>query len=268
MDKDMIVARRLAVIVTLRCTLKCKLCCNCLPFYKETPPIVSKEEIFRDMDKAFQIFDKIEWFQFVGGELFMHPELDAILERSFQYVDQFDKIILMSNGTLMPKESVLDVLEAHKGYFEIQMSDYGPLSHQIREMEAEFDRRGIPYVTKRFYGDIQYYGGWVDCGGFDDRGQSEKEVADKFHNCWQVSLANYHMYRGKIHSCIRSLFGKDLGLVDVPEEEFIDINNEQLTLEEMRERVRCFNSGPLYSCRFCGGFDSKNSKRYPAAEQV
>lgn len=263
-----LVARRLAIIVTLRCTLKCKLCCNCLPFYEDVPPIIPKEEIFRDMEKAFLVFDRIEWLQFVGGELFMHPDMDKILLESFKYDRQFDKIILMTNGTLVPNNDVMEVLEAHKEKFEVQISDYGELSYKIRELEAELGKRGIPYQTKSFHGDIQHYGGWIDCGGFEDRGETADKIAYKFEHCWQVGLKNYHMYRGKIHSCIRSLFGRDLNKVDMPKDEYIDVYDEELSLEDMKRIAANFNSKPLYSCKFCGGFDSAEGKRFPAAEQV
>ena len=90
----MLEARRLAIIVTLKCTLKCKLCCNCITMY-DNPPIIDKKSIFEDIKGAFEIYDRIEWLQFVGGELFMHPDLHEILEEAIRYKNQFDKIILM-----------------------------------------------------------------------------------------------------------------------------------------------------------------------------
>ncbi len=263
----MLIARRLAIIVTLKCTLNCKLCCNCITMY-DNPPIIDKELIFSDMKEAFNVYDKIEWLQFVGGELFLHPNMDEILEESFKYNDRFDKIILMTNGTIVPSKKVIQVLEKYNDKIEVQISDYGDLSYKIREIEGIFDKHDIKYVTKIFHGDLQHYGGWVDCGGFEDRGYTEGELNELFNNCWQIDMKNLHLYNGQIHNCIRSLFATDLGKLDTPKDEYIDLRNSNVTLEEKREIASKFNTRPLSACRLCGGFDSKNSKRYPAAEQV
>lgn len=262
----MLIARRLAVIVTLKCTLNCKLCCNCVTMYKN-PPIIDKKMILQDIKAAFEIYDRIEWLQFVGGELFLHPDIAEILELSFEYEQQFDKIILMTNGTLIPSKNALSVLEKHKNRIEVQISDYGKLSYRIKEIETLLEGRGIPFVTKKFYGDMQHYGGWVDSGSFENRGYSETKVKELFENCWQISMKNLHMYNGQIHNCIRSLFATDLGKLVPPISEYIDVRNSNVTLAEKKEIANNFNTRPLAACMLCNGFDSQNSTRYPAAEQ-
>ncbi|MFZ5968953.1 MAG: radical SAM protein [Bacillota bacterium] len=263
----MLIARRLAIIVTLKCTLNCKLCCNYVTKYYN-PPIVDKEKIFFEIKEAFSIYDKIEWLQFVGGELFLHPDMDLILEEAFKYDAQFDRIILMTNGTIVPKNSVIEVLRNHKEKIEIHISDYGQLSYKINELEKILSDNKIPFVTKKFHGDIQYYGGWIDPGDFSDRGYSDEKIKEVFDSCWQIGMSNLHLYNGQIHNCIKSLFATDLEQFDTPKDEYIDLYNDEMTLEEKKEIARKFNTRPLSACKICSGFDSKNSKRYPAAEQM
>ena len=234
----------------------------------DNPPILDKTRIFDDIKGAFQIYDRIQWLQFVGGELFMHPDMHEILEEAIRYKDQFDKIILMSNGTIIPNEKTLKILEEHAELFEIQLSDYGNLSYKIREIETAFDQRKIPYVTKVFFGNIQHYGGWVDSGDFVDRGYTDIELKRVFESCWQISMKNLHLYNGKLHNCIRSLFALDLGMIDIPRDEYIDLQDDTMSLEEKKGIAEKFNTRPLTACKVCNGFDSQNSKRYPAAEQV
>ena len=263
----MLELRRLAIIPTLKCTLNCKLCCNSVPLY-HNPPYLPKEEVCSDIKAVFKLVDRIEWIQLVGGELFMHPEIGAIIEEIFQYRAQFDKLILMTNGTLIPGEAALRALERYEDACEVQISDYGTYSFRIRELERVLSERHIPYKTKVFHGDMQHYGGWVDNTSFEDRGYNEQQRNELFRNCWQIGMKNYHMYQGKLHNCIRSLFGADLGLIPVPEEEYVDVRDQSRSREEKRERLRSFNSKPLTACQYCGGFDTVNAKRYPAAEQV
>lgn len=263
----MLSTRRLAIIVTLKCTLKCKLCCNCVPMYNN-PPIIEKELIFNDIKEAFTIYDRIEWFQFVGGELFLHPNMDDIIKEGIKYSNQFSKLIIMTNGTIIPSKGVFSVLSENKEKVQVQISDYGVLSYKIRDLERLLKDHQIPYVTKVFHGDIQHYGGWVDCGGFDDRGYSDEEIQYLFDHCWQIGMSNLHLYNGEIHNCIRSLFAKDLNQLEIPKDEYIDLRNDEYTLEEKRILAAKFNTSPLTACKACGGFDTKNSKRYPAAEQL
>lgn len=263
----MLITRRLALIVTLKCTLNCRLCCNCVPMYRHTP-ILSKQDIFSDIKECFKLYDRIEWFQFVGGELFLHPDLGEILEEAFKYDNQFDKIILMTNGTLVPKENVVRVLKEHSSRVEVQISDYGQLSYKIEELKTKLSENNIPFVVKSFHGDIQHYGGWVDCGGFEDRNFSDDQQKETWETCWQIKMQNLHMYNGKIHNCIRSLFGLDLNKVDIPESEYIDLRSSKYTLEEKRKIASQFNKKPLTACNYCNGFNSEKSERYPAAEQI
>lgn len=263
----MLVTRRLAVIVTLKCTLKCKLCCNCVPMYKETP-IVDKYDIMSDIDKAFELYDRIEWFQFVGGELFLHPDLAELVEKAFEHKDQFDRMIFMTNGTLLPNEATLEIFKKYKDYIEIQISDYGKLSRKLEDLVKMLKENNICYVVKSFHGDMQHYGGWVDAGDFSEKQETSEEIAEKFHSCWQIGMGNLHLYKGKIHNCIRSLFALDLNKVDIPDKEYIDLCNEKYSLEEKREIAIGFNKNVLTACKYCNGFNTKNSKRYPAAEQM
>lgn len=263
----MLVTKRLAVIVTLKCTLNCKLCCNCVPLYKETP-IIDKNEIMIDIDKAFEVYDRIEWFQFVGGELFLHPDLAELVEKAFEYKDRFSRMIFMTNGTLLPNEATLKVFKEHKDCIEIQISDYGKLSRKLDALVAMLTEHGICHVVKSFHGDMQHYGGWVDAGDFSDLQETSEEVAEKFNSCWQIGMENLHLYKGQIHNCIRSLFSVDLNKAEIPDDEYIDLRSEKYTLEEKKEIAKRFNKKVLTACKYCNGFNTKNSKRYPAAEQV
>lgn len=263
----MLITRRLAVIVTLKCTLNCRLCCNCVPLYQK-PPILDKEEIMGDIDNVFGLYDKIEWFQFVGGELFLHPDLAEIADHAFRYAGKFDRMILMTNGTLLPDQATLDVFQRHRDRVEVQISDYGSVSKKLPALKKALEERQIGCVVKTFHGDIQHYGGWVDAGDFSAREESDAETLEKFNSCWQIEMENLHLYRGKLHNCIRSLFALDLGMVEIPEDEYVDLRSQSLTPEEKREIAKGFNKKPLTACRYCNGFNTRNSRRYPAAEQM
>ena len=263
----MLTLRRLAVIPTLRCTLRCRLCCNSVPLY-DRPPLLPAEEVAADIDAAFALADRIEWFQFVGGEIFLYRELADLIARAAAHRSQFDRLILMTNGTLPPPPGVCSELASLAPDCEVQISDYGPLSPRVRDLEELFARHGIPCRTKIFHGDLQHYGGWVDNTSYAFRGYTQPQVQELFRSCWQIRLANAHMYRGRIHPCIRSLFGQDLGLIPVPPGDYVDVRDLSQSREEKREILARFGQFPPLACQYCGGFDSLRAERFPAAEQA
>lgn len=263
----MLTLRRLAVIPTLRCTLRCRLCCNSVPLYLD-PPFLPEREVASDIHAAFSLVDRIEWIQLVGGEIFLYPKLAYLIDAIREHRAQFDRLILMTNGTLLPPPGVLDALVALGPDCEVQISDYGPLSRRVRELEMLLAAHGIPSQTKVFYGDMQHYGGWVDNTSYDDRHWSDEQIKDIFGNCWQIKMRNYHMYEGKLHACIRSLFGLDLGKIPVPPEEYVDVRDLSQSREEKRAALARLADRPLTACRYCGGFDTLRAERFPAAEQL
>ncbi len=265
--QEPLLLRRLAILPTLVCTLNCKLCSNYMPLFKGKVSHVPVEELKRDLDKIFEIVDYTEWLQYVGGEIFMRHDLWELYEYSLKYKERFDKLILITNATVLPCEKDMEVFRKYGEAMQIQISDYGKYSYKINEFVELLKENQIPYVVKKYHGEVQHYGGWVDNTSFEDRGKTEEEVIEQHKNCGQVSMRNFHMYRGKIQGCARSLLASELGKIIPAERDFVDLYDETKTNEEKKEAIRHFNDSPRVSCRSCVSF-LETTVRYEAAEQV
>lgn len=259
--------RRLAIIPTLVCTLNCKLCSNYMPLFRGKVEHVPVDEVIRDLDKIFELVDYTEWLQFVGGEIFMRKDLWELYEHALNYRDRFDKLILITNATILPCEEDIAVFKKYGSHVQIQISDYGCLSRKLTEMVALLDEHSIPYVIKKYHGEMQHYGGWIDNTHFEDRGRSEEELIQQHRNCGQVQMRNFHMYRGKIQGCARSLLASELGKIVPAERDYVDLYDTSKTDEEKKEIIRHFNDSPRVSCRSCASF-LDTTTRYEAAEQI
>jgi hypothetical protein len=238
----------------------------------DRPYDASYEEIARDTDLAFGIFDKIEWLQFVGGEIFLHGDIARIFARCAKHVGKFDRLIAETNATLPVSDSQLAALELFVPDVEVMISDYGPLSRNLAGLAAGLEARNIPYRLKKYHGerDEQHFGGWLDNGGLRDYGETEAEVAEKAAKCAQVRLENMHVFRGKLHRCSNSLFMTELGILTPDEGDFVDLTDNALTRGQKRGIIADFYAYPRKSCRFCRwkNGDDKDTPRYPAAEQL
>lgn len=267
MEKQTLSARRLSIVSTLKCTLKCKLCCNLMPMFKK-PYDVSLESMINDIDHIFELFDHVEWLQFVGGEIFMHKDMAAVYEYALKYRAKFDKLILMTNATIAPNDKEISALKKYGEHCKILISDYGDHSYKRDEMTEICKANNIPYLLKCYNGNSQYYDGWFDNTGFKKFVGSEDELDRQAAGCPQVKMENMTSLNGKIHICSNSCFMTELGVNKPASQDFVDLNDNSISLDEKREIIRNFYKKPVEACKICSWWNAANVERFPAAEQI
>lgn len=268
---ELLTTRRLSIVPTLRCTLNCKLCSNHMPDFKE-PYDVTYGELIRDIDYAFDLFDRIEWLQFVGGEIFLNKSMADIYRYCHKHKNKFEKLIIETNATIMPSAAEISALREHGESSLVMVSDYGKLSANRNNLILALEENGIPYRLKKYFGEIdeQHIGGWLDNTGLRDYNETAEQVETLSANCAQVRLENMHIFRGKLHRCSNSLFMTELGILTPNKNDYVDLNDPSLTREEKREIVSSFYTYARKSCRYCTwkNGDDPAAKRYIAAEQL
>lgn len=263
----MLTTKRMSIVPTFVCTLRCKLCSNHMPAF-QNPPKATVEEMKSDIDQLFQLFDKIEWLQFVGGEIFTHRQLDEVFEYCKKYSGQFDRLIVETNATIMPTEQELESLLSYGDRLKVMISDYGELSKARDQMVEIFDAHHVEYVLKRYYGDTehQHFGGWIDNTPCRDLLEPDDYVTRQAAQCAQVRLENMHVFRGKLHRCSNSLFLSELGVCVPNHGDFVDLNDGS-SPEEKRAVIEKFYAYPRKSCHYCTWKSGDSAERYGAAEQ-
>lgn len=259
--------KRMSIVPTFACTLQCKLCSNHMPAFRH-PPRASVEELRADIDSLFALFDSIEWLQFVGGEIFTHRHLDEVFEYCKNYSAQFDRLIIETNATILPTSKELDSLLSYRGKLKVMISDYGELSKAKGQMVEIFERHGVEYVLKKYYGNVdgQHFGGWIDNTPCRDLLEPDDYVAKQAAQCAQVRLENMHVFRGKLHRCSNSLFLSELGVCVPNQGDYVDLNSGA-SIEEKRAVIRRFYDYPRKSCHYCTWKSGDSAVRFGAAEQ-
>jgi hypothetical protein len=234
----------------------------------EKPYDVPLKSILDDIDHLFMLFNHIEWLQFVGGEIFMHKEMATVYEHVLKYIDKFDKLILMTNATIVPRIEEVAALKKYGDKCKVMISDYGKYSYKLNETQMIYETHGIPYVIKSYHGDMQYYGGWIDNTSFDEYQGSNVELNDMITACPQIGMRNMHCLNGKLHMCSNSCFMTELGVSRPDYRDFVDLNDDKISLECKREIIQGFYNKPVAACRICSFRNANTAVRYPAAEQV
>jgi len=108
--------KSLDVQITERCSLRCKNCSNLMQYY-EKPVNSDLEQLFLAMDRFMSCVNKIYEFRVLGGDPFMNKDLHKVIEKLKEY-NQVEKVIIYTNGKIIPKGPNLDCLK-HKKLFWI-----------------------------------------------------------------------------------------------------------------------------------------------------
>lgn len=263
----MLVTKRMSIVPTMRCTLRCELCSNHMSQFRN-PVDASVEEMERDIDLLFELFDHIEWLQFVGGEIFLHRGMVDVYRYCMKYRNKFDRLILETNATVLPREEEISALRPYGQHCKIMISDYGKLSYKRDEFVEMLDKGSIPYVLKKYFGEDQHFGGWIDNTGRRDYGEPDNVVAAKAARCPQVRIENMHCFRGKLHRCSNSLFLSELKLFTPNDRDYVDLLDKTLSADAKRGIIADFYKYPRKSCHYCAWKDADSLPRFPAGKQI
>ena len=147
-DKDgikRIILKQFEVIVTSMCSLKCEKCSAGMQYFKK-PEHVPTEQIIKDYNRMIELIDWTDRVIIMGGETFLFPELDvvinAILQNPLTY-SKTDGIKILTNGTVIPKQNVLEAMANKK--VTVWISNYKDKSWKLFELCDTLRKYGIRY---------------------------------------------------------------------------------------------------------------------------
>jgi organic radical activating enzyme len=100
------------VLVTEKCNLNCSHCNMFIPHF-EMPKHRELDSMINDIDSYFNIVDYVSVFHLVGGEPFLHPQIQDVIQHILSnYIDKIDKFIITTNGSIAPKSSTIELLKS------------------------------------------------------------------------------------------------------------------------------------------------------------
>jgi len=167
------------VLVTEKCNLACSFCNMFIPHY-ELPKHRDTQIILNDIDSYFNLVDYVSIFHLVGGEPFLHPNIKDIIEYILEkYSDKIDKFIITTNGTVLPKEEILEVLKNNNVILSV--SNY---SNKLEKLKSKVDRVLGTYQEKNINHYVRNNIEWYDFGDLRIKNNmSEEELINHFDSC-------------------------------------------------------------------------------------
>jgi len=252
--------------VTTFCTLNCKKCNMFMPYYVNTKRHhYTFDEMKKDIDSLTQFVDYIFLYNFLGGEPFLNKELKDIIHYvGTEYKDKIGKLELTTNGTLIPDNETLEILEKYDVH--ISISDYTeqvPYERKLNNFMEVLEQHDIQYTRNKMTE-------WKDFGfpnapfhwGKDGAYAHMEACSPLFHGVNDQKLFYCHV----VWSADKA------GIYTVPEQDYMDLTKLEPTKEEDRLLVSRYCAGQcprgfLGFCMVCGGCGEDNDKVIKAGEQ-
>ena len=118
-NKDELIVGHVEVVLTEKCTLRCKDCANLMQYY-EKPENLEVNGIIQSFDKFLTTIDILLEMRLLGGEPFLVNDMDKLL---LHYINnnKIKRITVYTNSTIIPNEKILRVLADKK--VSVHMSD-------------------------------------------------------------------------------------------------------------------------------------------------
>lgn len=246
--------------VTQRCSLKCKHCSALIP-YIEKPKNIHVDNIMDDLDKLFNIVNNINVFILVGGDAFMHNDLNEIVRKIGEkyYGTRISNILVLTNAVIMP---TLETIQLFKEYsVGIRFSDYGK---ECRSKQRISEFGNLLKQNDILFQKIEYVN-WVDIG-YPQKSNNIKNLNTFFDMCF---IKGCSMLRdGKVFSCAEILPYNDTKNCEYLKSDYFDIKTNLNSKELMEYLLGYSEKGYFECCKICNGLFTVNKKEIPAGEQL
>jgi len=144
------------VLVTEKCNLNCSHCNMFIPHF-EMPKHRELDNMIKDIDSYFNIVDYVSVFHLVGGEPFLHPQIENVIQHILSnYIDKIDKFIITTNGSIAPKPSTIELLKSSNVILSV--SNYSDklqkLKNKVEKVIGIYKSSGIKHYVRN---EIEWY---------------------------------------------------------------------------------------------------------------
>lgn len=244
-----VIVPELVVILTSRCTLRCKNCMNLMWAFDEKVIDVPKEETCDALTRILEAVDCIVTVSVIGGEPFLADSFVEVLQ-FLQKQEKALSIYITTNGTVSIRDAWIPLLQNQN--LEIRISNYGHIVDQTKFIDSCI-RNDIRYS-------LEPSDEWIDFGCTEKRNCSEDRLRFQYEGC-MFSRRCKTMWGERLFACQFAGSLEELGKVSG-----ISLNISECS--DVRNEILEFLLTPnILACDYCEA-DFANIKLVPVAEQL
>lgn len=240
LNKNSFYLRSVDLVITEKCTLKCKDCANLMQFY-EMPENYSSKDILDGIIGLSERADFIHEVRVIGGEPFLNKEIYQIITK-ISSIDNIHKIVIYTNGMIPPKEEELKNFNKAKILFSI--TDYAELGRNLEKTVSILDKYSLPYR-------VHPPEHWTDSGKILEKPWATLEAKDLFAKCCGKNL--YTLIGENLYRCPFAANADQLKAIPKHASNSVNVTSSS-------EMIKDYAYGIDYidACKLCPGrsFDS------------
>ncbi len=245
LDPDLLFVRSVDLVLTEKCSLKCKDCANLMQYY-ENPVNIDKQELIEDLEDLMVVADEVNEIRIIGGEPMMNKDFHEVSLQAASY-DKVNKVVIYTNGTICPPDAKLEQLKNDKIF--VFITTYGELSKNAEKLRAKLEQFGIQHNYQPAYG-------WTECGGIKIWDRTPNDNLEIFKNCCAKHFTT--MTDGKLFRCPFSANAERLMAIPRADSDFMsvrDARNNPDKIMMIKKKLRWFlrQKPVLAACDSCNG---------------
>jgi len=229
--------RSVDLVITEKCTLKCRDCANLMQFY-ENPRTYSTDFIVTGLASLASKCDFIHEARIIGGEPFINKEIYSVLDIVCSY-ENINKVVIYTNGMIPPNRQKLLGMASGIGKLIFSVTDYAELGRNLDKTIAIVEELGIPFR-------VHPPEHWTDSGRILQYPTTNAEAEEKFAKCCGKNL--YTLIGENLYRCPFAANAEQFG--GVP---FRSTNS--VSVKGTRDEIKHFSYGVdvIDACSLCPG---------------
>tara|TARA_B100001059_G_scaffold97345_1_gene96620 strand:+ start:506 stop:1720 length:1215 start_codon:yes stop_codon:yes gene_type:complete len=242
-EKEKLNLNSLDLVLTEKCSLKCKDCSNLMQYYAK-PVDEDFDNLVKSLDQFMNSVDYVQELRIIGGEPFMYKRIDEVIKKIKNYKN-FGRLVVYTNGTIVPKIDKISSFKADNVVFKI--SNYGEISRNVIKLEKFLSENNINFITERVTR-------WQDCAKIEKYERDLSLTKEIFGNCCVNDALT--LLHGKLYLCPYSAHAENLHAIPETKEDSINLlknNNNSEIKKQIKSLV--FDKEYLEACNWCNGRD-------------
>ncbi len=236
--------RSLDVVITERCSLKCKDCSNLMQYY-ESPRDCNWDVLMASLERFSRVVDDVLEYRVIGGEAFLNRRWPEVVSRLL-HEPKARRVVLYTNGTLLPSKDRLSVLRHPKAL--VIISDYGMLSKRLTSLTKTLQDLDITHYVLQL-------DTWLDCARIGPHHRTPEENTKLFLDCCAKNMLT--LLEGRLYRCPFSANAFRLQAVPDKPLDYVELlpHSNEIREDILRAQIWSYlnNKSYLEVCDFCNG---------------
>jgi MoaA/NifB/PqqE/SkfB family radical SAM enzyme len=246
-DKELFL-RSIDIVITEKCSLKCKDCSNLMQYY-ESPVDISFDEIINDFNVLTKNVGHVFEVRLIGGEPFMNKDIYKIISYLVQS-EKISRLVVFSNAMVKIKEEYYDLLKNKKIVFSL--TNYGALAKNTPIIVEQLTKFNVPYR-------LHPPENWTDSGVIFDFKRTQQGLEEIFNDCCGKNLLT--VTNGRLYRCPFAANADRLMAIPFKESNFVSVDATTMEIEHYTRNIKS-----LPACNYCKGRSFNSPSITPAIQ--